>query len=76
MISENRIRNLKGSRTVVKRGASIGANASILPDVTIGRFAMIGAGSVVTKDVPDYALVVGAPAKLVRTISSNGKKIN
>ncbi len=51
--------------TVVKRGASIGANATIMCGVTIGRNAVVGAGSVVTKDVPDNALVVGNPAKAV-----------
>ena len=49
--------------TTVHRGASIGANATILPGVTIGAWAMVGAGAVVTKNVPDYALVVGNPAK-------------
>jgi UDP-2-acetamido-3-amino-2,3-dideoxy-glucuronate N-acetyltransferase len=50
--------------TRVKKGASIGANATIVCGITIGRYAFIGAGSVVTKDVPDYALVVGNPARL------------
>ncbi|WP_421866022.1 acyltransferase [Motiliproteus sp.] len=54
------------AKILVKQGASIGANATILPGVTIGREAMVGAGSVVTKDVPDYAVVVGNPAKIVR----------
>lgn len=53
-------------KTLIRHGASIGANATILPGITIGRYAMVGAGSVVTKDVPDYALVVGNPARLVR----------
>ena len=52
--------------TVVKRGASIGAGAVILPGITIGEGAMIGAGAVVTRDVPDHALVVGSPARVVR----------
>ncbi len=47
-------------------GASIGANATILPGLKIGKKSMVGAGSVVTKDVPDYAVVVGNPARLVR----------
>jgi UDP-2-acetamido-3-amino-2,3-dideoxy-glucuronate N-acetyltransferase len=51
-------------RTVVKRGASIGANATIVCGTTIGEFAFIGAGSVVTADVPAYALVYGNPARL------------
>ncbi|AWB56326.1 acyltransferase [Colwellia sp. Arc7-D] len=52
-------------KTLVKQGASIGANATILPGITIGEFAMIGAGAVVTKDVKAHSLVVGNPAKEV-----------
>jgi UDP-2-acetamido-3-amino-2,3-dideoxy-glucuronate N-acetyltransferase len=51
-------------RTVVRKGASIGANATILPGLTIGAGAMVGAGSVVTRDVPEYAIVVGNPARI------------
>ncbi|XRO76069.1 acyltransferase [Methanocaldococcus sp. 28A] len=51
-------------KTYVKEGASIGANVTIVCGVTIGKWAMIGAGAVVTKDVPDYALVYGVPAEL------------
>ncbi len=54
--------------TLVKKGASIGANATILPGLTIGEGAMVGAGSVVTKDVPPRTLVVGNPARVVRTL--------
>jgi acetyltransferase-like isoleucine patch superfamily enzyme len=54
--------------TTLKKGASIGANATILPGLTIGEGAMVGAGSVVTKDVADYTLVVGSPAKVVRKL--------
>jgi acetyltransferase-like isoleucine patch superfamily enzyme len=50
----------------LKKGSSIGANATILPGITIGVEAMVGAGSVVTKDVPDYAVVVRNPAKIIR----------
>ena len=53
-------------QTVVKAGASIGANATILPGVTIGENAMVGAGSVVTKDVPAGVVVIGNPARLVK----------
>ena len=53
------------SKTLVKKGASIGANATIVCGHDIGRFAFIGAGAVVTKEVPDYALVVGNPAKQI-----------
>jgi UDP-2-acetamido-3-amino-2,3-dideoxy-glucuronate N-acetyltransferase len=55
--------------TVVQKGASIGAGAVILPGVTIGQRAMVGAGAVVTKDVPDDAVVVGNPARVVRTLA-------
>jgi acetyltransferase-like isoleucine patch superfamily enzyme len=54
--------------TVVKKGASIGANATILPGLTIGEGAMVGAGAVVTKDVPPRTLVVGNPARVVRSL--------
>ncbi|NPA74675.1 MAG: N-acetyltransferase [Euryarchaeota archaeon] len=53
-------------KTTVKRGASIGAGAVILPGVTIGEYALVGAGSVVTKDVPPRAVVVGNPARVLR----------
>lgn len=52
-------------QTIVKRGATIGANATIVCGITIGRYAMIGAGAVVKKDVPDYAIVAGVPAKQI-----------
>lgn len=53
-------------RTVVKRGASIGANATILCGITIGEGSMVGAGAVVLKDVPPHAVVVGNPARIIR----------
>ena len=67
---EPRSRNAKAKllSTLVKKGASIGANATILPGLTIGEGAMIGAGSVVTKDVPPRTLVIGNPARIVRTL--------
>jgi len=61
--------------TLVKRGASIGANATIICGNTIGAYAMVGAGSVVTKDVPDYALVVGFPAKFLGWVSRSGDRL-
>ena len=62
-------------KTLVKEGASLGANSTIICGHTIGRFAFIGAGAVVTKDVPDYALVVGNPAKQVGWLSEVGQKL-
>lgn len=57
------------ARTIIKDGASIGAHATILPGLVIGHQAMVGAGAVVTKDVPDYAVVVGNPAKIIKFMS-------
>lgn len=54
------------SGITLKKGSSIGANATILPGITVGEKAMVGAGAVVTKDVPDYAVVIGNPAKVIR----------
>lgn len=54
------------AKTIIKDGASIGANATILPGLIIGKKAMVGAGAVVTRNVPDYAVVVGNPAKIIR----------
>ncbi|MDE5886536.1 MAG: acyltransferase [Muribaculaceae bacterium] len=60
-------RNLLRCKPIhIKRGAWIGAGASIMPGVTVGRYAAVGAGSIVTHDVPDYAIVVGSPAKVIR----------
>ena len=63
-------------KTLVREGASLGANSTILCGHTIGRFAFIGAGAVVTKDIPDFALVVGNPARIVGWMSEAGKKLN
>lgn len=63
------------AKTVVRKGASIGANATIVCGNNIGRFAFIGAGAVVTKDVPDYALVVGNPARQTGWMSEFGHKL-
>lgn len=63
------------AKTIVKKGASIGANATIVCGHDIGRFAFIGAGAVVTKTVPDYALVIGNPARQTGWMSEYGHKL-
>ncbi|MDA9945226.1 N-acetyltransferase [Schleiferiaceae bacterium] len=62
-------------KTTVKKGASIGANATIVCGNDIGKFAFIGAGAVVTKEIPDYALVLGNPAKQIGWISEYGERL-
>ena len=64
------------AKTLVKRGASIGANATIVCGNTIGEFAFIGAGAVVLKDIPPYALVVGNPSRQIGWISEYGHSLN
>ena len=63
-------------KTLVKDGASIGANSTIIAGITIGKFAMVGAGAVVTKDVVDYGLVFGNPAQLKGFVCECGVKLN
>lgn len=62
-------------KTLIKRGASLGANSTVICGNTIGKYAFVGAGAVVTKDVPDYALVAGNPAKIIGWICSCGTKL-
>lgn len=62
-------------KTIIQHNASIGANATILGGLTIGAYAMIGAGSVVTKNVPKRALVFGSPAKIVAWLNEDGSKM-
>ena len=62
-------------KTIVKRSASIGANATIVCGVTIGEYALIGSGAVVTKDVPPFSLVVGNPAKIIGKVDKKGNRI-
>jgi acetyltransferase-like isoleucine patch superfamily enzyme len=61
--------------TLIKYGASIGAGAIVLPDVTVGKFAMVAAGSVVTRDVPDHVLVAGLPAKYAGFVCRCGRRM-
>ena len=62
--------------TFIKKGATLGANCSIICGITIGKFAFVGAGAVVNKDVPAYALVVGIPAKQLGWMSVHGEKLD
>jgi UDP-2-acetamido-3-amino-2,3-dideoxy-glucuronate N-acetyltransferase len=62
-------------KTLVKKGATIGANATIVCGHTIGQYAFVGAGSVVTKDVPDHAMVIGNPARVVGWVCDCGARI-
>lgn len=62
--------------TLVKQGASIGANATVLCGVTLGQYCMIGAGAVVTKDVPDFALITGVPARQTGWMSRLGHHLH
>jgi UDP-2-acetamido-3-amino-2,3-dideoxy-glucuronate N-acetyltransferase len=70
------IRKDQYKKTIVKKGASIGANATIVCGHNIGEYAFIGAGAVVTKEVPAYALVVGNPAKQIGWISEYGHRLD
>lgn len=71
----DKTRNLEGVSWRVKRGASIGAGSIVLPDVTIGEYSMVGAGSVVTKDVPAHAVVYGNPAKIKSFVCKCGEDL-
>ena len=62
--------------TLIKKGATLGANCTIICGITIGEFAFVGAGAVVNKDVPFYALMVGVPARQVGWMSEYGRKLN
>lgn len=69
------VRKNEYRRTLVKKGASLGANCTVVCGVTIGSYAFVGAGAVVTKDVPDYALVVGNPARITGWMCACGIKL-
>ena len=63
-------------KTIVKKSTSLGANSTIVCGNTLGKYAFVGAGSVVTKDIPDYGMVVGVPAKLVAWMCECGEKLS
>lgn len=69
------IRKNEYQSTLIKKGATIGANATIVCGITIGKYAFVGAGAVVTKNIPDYALVVGNPARQTGWMSEFGHKL-
>ena len=70
------VRNDQYRKTLIQKGATLGANATILCGITIGEFAFIGAGSLVNKNVPAFALVVGVPAKQIGWMSKYGEKLD
>ncbi|MDE2370956.1 MAG: N-acetyltransferase [Burkholderiales bacterium] len=63
-------------RTLVRRGATLGANCTIVCGATVGEYAFVGAGAVVARDVPDYALVVGVPARRIGWMSAHGERLD
>jgi len=69
------IGDFKVYKTIIKKGSSIGANSTIICGTTIGKYAMIGAGTVVTKEVPDNALVIGNPGRIVGFVGKLGKRL-
>ena len=69
------VRKEEFRKTLLKKGCTVGANATIVCGVTVGRYAMIGAGAVVTKDVPDFALMAGVPAKQIGWVSKAGNRL-
>lgn len=69
------VRKNEYQTTLVKKGATIGANATIVCGISIGKYAFVGAGAVVTKNIPDYALVVGNPARQTGWMSEYGHKL-
>ena len=62
-------------KTLIRKSASIGANATIVCGITIGKYAFIGSGSVVTKDIPDFTLAIGNPARIVGTVDKKGNRV-
>ncbi len=70
------IRKEEFKKTLLKKGCSIGANATIICGINIGKYAFVGAGAVVLKDIPDYGLVVGNPAKQIGWVSKSGIRLH
>jgi acetyltransferase-like isoleucine patch superfamily enzyme len=76
MFPRSKAHHAEYEKTLIKKGASVGANATILCGITLGKYCLIGAGAVVTKDVPDFACVVGNPASLLYWISKTGERLD
>ena len=70
------VRKHEFRKTLVKRGTTLGANCTIICGITLGKFSFIGAGAVISKNVPDYALIVGVPGKQVGWMSEYGEKLD
>ena len=70
------VRKHEYRKTLVKKGATLGANCTIVCGIILGKFAFIGAGAVISKDVPDYALMVGVPGKQIGWMSEYGEKLD
>lgn len=70
------IRKDEYRRTLIRRGATLGANSTIVCGVTVGEYAFVGAGAVVNHDVPDYALMVGVPARQIGWMSQHGERLS
>jgi UDP-2-acetamido-3-amino-2,3-dideoxy-glucuronate N-acetyltransferase len=70
------VRKAEYRRTLVRRGATLGANATVVCGTTIGQYAFVGAGAVVTRDVPDFGLVVGVPATQIGWMSRHGERLD
>ena len=75
LLPRAKVRRAAWDRTLVREGASIGANATLVCGTTIGRFALIGAGAVVTRDVPDFALVMGNPGRVAGYVCRCGQRL-
>ena len=75
-IPRSKNKNYRMELTIIKNGASIGAGAIILCGIEIGAFALVGAGALVTKDIPERALVVGSPSRIVGWLNEDGTKMN
>ena len=76
LFPRSKVHHPENIRTLFKHGASIGANATIICGITLGKYCMVGAGAVVTRSVPDFALVAGTPARFKYWISKIGEKLN